>query len=141
MDNLNISFFNKKYWIRRFNEQKNINGYFCSTHSDEVVSIHVHPMGTDQLLVLPEGERKVKHLEGHGNVKLNVSDIESQTKGDLLFYMNSWYECTSCQKHDQTFLSHYNYQFVQVPVDASGSTDVQNPPEIDPEKWFGGEFL
>ena len=31
---MNISLFNKLYWIRRFGEQKNIKGYLVSEHHD-----------------------------------------------------------------------------------------------------------
>ncbi len=133
---MNIGFFNKNYWLRRFGEQKIVKGYFGSDFSDVMVNIHVHPMGTDLLSALPEGERKVKHLEGHGNISLNVSDVKSQKKGDLLWYIDEWYECTVCQKYEQTFLSHYNYQFVQLPHDASGTADILPPPD---KSGNGGE--
>ena len=63
---MNITLFNKKYWVRRFKEPQNIRGYITADHEDFVASLHIHPMGSDAMLALPEGERKMKHLEGHG---------------------------------------------------------------------------
>ena len=60
---MNITIFNKLYWIRRFGEQKNVKGYLVSTHSDFGASLNVHPLSTDQMQALPEGQRKVKRLE------------------------------------------------------------------------------
>ena len=59
---MNISLFNKLYWIRRFGEQKNIKGYLVSEHHDFGASLNVHPLSTDQMQALPEGQRKVKRL-------------------------------------------------------------------------------
>ena len=47
---MNITLFNKKYWRRRFGEQKVLsNGYIANSFSDKVVSLDVAPMGSDQL--------------------------------------------------------------------------------------------
>lgn len=124
---MNIRLFNKYYWIRRFGEQRSVMGYVVSDFSDFAASLNIHPMSADKIQGLPEGERKIKHLEGHGEVKLNVGNEKTHTKGDLLFYHDDWYECTSCQLWDHTVLSHYNYQFILVPMDASGSVDLEPP--------------
>lgn len=125
---MNIRLFNKLYWLRRPDgPQRLVKGYLVSGCEDGVVSIHVHPLGTDAIQALPEGERKLKRLEGHGSYKLNVGDQGANKKGDLLYYHGDWYECLSCQLHDHTLLAHYNYQFVIVPKDASGTTDLKPP--------------
>ena len=51
---MNISLFNKLYWIRRFGEQKNIKGYLVSEHHDFGASLNVHPLSTDQMQALPK---------------------------------------------------------------------------------------
>lgn len=84
-------------------------------------------MGNNALQVLPEGERNVKHLEGHGSIVLVASDQDNSIKGDYLFYDGAWYECTSAVSYKDTILSHYNYQFVLIPKDASGSCDLSEP--------------
>lgn len=128
---MNISLFNKLYWIRRFSEQKNIKGYLVSDHQDFGASLNVSPLSTDQMQALPEGQRKVKRLEAHGTAVLVVADEKTNQKGDLLYYHGDWYECVSSQVWDHTILSHLNYQFVLVPNDASSSIDLE-PPEGEP---------
>lgn len=124
---MNIRLFNKMYWLRRAGKQRLVKGYLASGFEDIAVSLHVHPLSTNQIQALPEGERKLKRLEGHGEIELNVGDEAENRKGDLLYYHGDWYECVSCQMYDHTILSHYNYQFVLVPKDASGATDLKPP--------------
>ena len=71
---MNIRLFNKTYWIRRFGEQKVVKGYVTSGYSDFQASLHIHPLSTDQQQALPEGERTIKRLEGHGEIKLLVAN-------------------------------------------------------------------
>lgn len=99
---------------------------------DRVVSLNVHPLSTDQMKALPEGERKLKRLEAQGTDVLVTADEKTGTKGDLLLYLGDWYECVSAQPWDHTVLSHTNYQFVLVPKDGSRSIDTENPPDSDP---------
>ena len=127
---MNIRIFNKNYVVRRFGEQKNFNGYLTSEYEDFVASLNVHPLSADQMQALPEGQRKVKRLEAHGEVKLVVADEKLNRKGDMLYYHRDWYECVSSQIWEHTILSHLNYQFVLVPEDVSQSPDML-PPEIE----------
>ena len=129
---MNIRLFNRKYWIRSFEEAKEVKGYLYSPHSDRVESLHIHVLGRESIMALPEGERSIKRLEGHGEVKLQAANQDLGIKGDLLFYDGDWYECVSCDKYDHTLLSHYNYQFTIVPHDSSGATDLE-PPTEEPE--------
>ena len=42
---MNISLFNKLYWLRRADgQQRLVKGYLVSDKKDWVVSIHVHPL-------------------------------------------------------------------------------------------------
>lgn len=134
---MNIRLFNKKYWVRRFEEQRIVRGYLTSGYHDFVASLNVHPLGTDSIQALPEGERKLKRLEAHGEVELRVADESTNTKGDLLYYRGAWYECVSSQPWDHTLLSHLNYQFVMVPRDGARSVDIDpmNDPTTDPSAW------
>ena len=126
---MNIEIFNKDYTVRRFGEPKEVRGYMTTTHEDMTVSMNVHPLGTDALQALPEGERKIKRLEGHSSQKLIIADANSGVKGDLLLYHGEWYECVSAVEWDHTLLSHLNYQFVIVPKDAAGTIDTGFPEE------------
>ncbi len=126
---MNISIFNKKYRLRRFDEQKEVKGYLTAGHTDTTVCIHLHPSGSDSVSANPEGERTVKRIEGHGNCKLIAADADSNLKGDLVWYHGSWYECISSQLFDHTMLSHYNYVFIKVPTDGSRKNDIADPPD------------
>lgn len=128
---MNITLFNRLYWIRRFGKQRNVKGYMVSAHKDFGASLHIHPTGSDQMQALPEGQRKMKRIEGHGMEPLLVADEKESRKGDMLWYRGDWYECVSSMLYDHTILNHYNYQFVLVPHDASGSIDLE-PPVGDP---------
>lgn len=130
---MNIRLFNKNYWIRRFDEQKEVRGYLTSGYHDFTASLHIHPLSTDQQQALPEGERKIKRLEGHGEIELIVANQDANRKGDLLYYHGDWYECVNSQLHDHTILSHYNYQFTPVPRDAARTPDIENPPGTSPD--------
>ena len=130
--------FNKRYWVRRFGEQKEVKGYLTSGREDFIASLNVHPLGTDQQQALPEGERGVKRLEAHGTAELIVANKIENTKGDLLYYHGDWYECVNAQLWDHTVLTHTNYQFVLVPKDGSRSIDTEDPPEEDPNEKAAG---
>lgn len=128
---MNIRVFNKNYWIRRAGKQREIKGYLVSGNVDFVASLNVHPMGTDAMQAIPEGQRHIKRLEAHGEVELVVADENENRKGDLLYYHGRWYECVNSQEWDHTFLSHFNYQFVLVPNDSGKAVDLE-PPAGDP---------
>lgn len=126
---MNIRIFNKTYTLRRFGTPKNIGGYTKSTYTDSTVSLHLHPLSTDQLQALPEGERTVKRIEGHGEIALITADQTTGQKGDLVYYYGEWYKCESCQCYDHTILNHYNYQFVRAAQDGAAVTDLAAPAE------------
>lgn len=123
---MNITVFNREYWIRRFEAMQETRGYMYAPHKDFVASLHVHP-GQDSVSAQPEGARKITRLEGHGNQALQTANQKTGVKGDLLYYQGDWYECVSCVMWDHTMLSHYNYQFSLVPSDASGNNDLDPP--------------
>lgn len=127
---MNITIFNKKYWVRRFGTPQIIDGYTYATHSDFVASLNVHP-GSDNIQTQEAGERDVMRLEAHGADVLRSANHDSGVKGDLLFYHGRWYECVSATEWDHTILSHWNYSFMAVPLDAAGTPDLA-PPDGDP---------
>lgn len=129
---MNIRIFNKPYWIRRFTPQVEYKGYLSASHTDKVASLNVHPAGNETISALPEGERKIRRLEAHGEVKLLAANQETGVRGDLLLYHGDWYECVSCVYWDHTLLTHYNYEFVIVPSAEAKSDDLKDPPTEDP---------
>ena len=46
---MNITLFNRLYWIRRFGKQRNVKGYLVSDYKDFGASLHIHVSGTDQM--------------------------------------------------------------------------------------------
>lgn len=124
---MNIRLFNKKYWVRRFGEQENVQGHLVSPFSDFVISAHLHPAGSDEMQANPEGQRKVKHIEGHSETQLVVADQSLNRRGDLVYYYGAWYECIRAQYFDHTLLSHFNYVFAQVPLEAAKSRELMAP--------------
>lgn len=129
---MNIRIFNKKYWLRHFQPQVEYKGYLSASYSDRVVSLNVHPVGAETIAALPEGERKTRRLEAHGEEPLTAGNQETGVRGDLLFYFGDWYECVSSVYWDHTILTHYNYEFVIVPKEEAKSGDLDNPPLSDP---------
>ncbi len=138
---MNITLFNRNYWARRFGEQREIRGYITTGRRDFIVSLNVHPSGTDRQQANDEGERRIKRLEAHGTDELVAADQDTETKGDLLYYHGYWYECVNAQLWDHTVLNHINYSFVIVPDDAHGTIDLDDPPRRDPNKMRRGEGL
>lgn len=121
---MNILIFNRSYTLRRFGQPVEKNGYLHSSHLDMKVSIHVHPAGGDSVQNDGAGGRVSRHLEGHGNIRLNVADQNIGTKADCLYYHGDWYECVSCQYWDHTILTHYNYSFTLIPQDSELAHDI-----------------
>ena len=132
---MNITLFNRPYWIRRFGKQTEYKGYLSAEYTDKVVSLHVHPQGTEQITALDEGERIVRRLTAHGTDILLTANQDTGQKGDLLYYKYHWYECKSAEEYDHTFLHHLNYQFVLVPLDGSEPYELYDPPRGDPKDF------
>ena len=133
---MNITIFNRPYWIRRFGPQTEYKGYLSAEYTDMVVSLHVHPPGTEQVTALDEGERIVRRLEAHGTDGLLTSDQDTGQKGDLLYFKGHWYECRSAEDYDHTLLHHLNYMFILVPLDGSEPYELYDPPVGDPRDFM-----
>lgn len=129
---MNIRLFNRKYPLRRFREPHEVRGYMVSGYDDTVVSIHVHPSGGDQVSDRDgAGESVARRLEGHGEVEIRISDRDTGTKADMLYFNGRWYECVSCELWFHTILTHYNYRFALVPDNAEGSKIDFDPPHLE----------
>ena len=122
---MNITLFNKKYWVRRFKEPQNIRGYITAAVSYTHLTLPTTSRGQRQMCIRDS-------LEGHGTDVLIPASEATGIKGDLLYYMGDWYECTAAQPWDHTVLSHLNYQFCLVPTDGARASDIEDPPQDDP---------
>jgi len=128
---MSIGIFRRPYTVRRFGTQQIINGYAVTGgQTDMTVMLNVQPLSKNDLLALPEGSRTVKRIKSYGAIALISADEQTQTKGDLLYYDNAWYECKSCVHWLHTLLTHYEAEFVvledqskQQPPNVGGDSD------------------
>ena len=96
------------------------------------MSIHVHPSGGDQVSDRDgAGEVLARRLEGHGEIEIKISNRETGTKADMLYFDGHWYECVSCEHWFHTILNHYNYRFALVQELSEGCVSDLEPPMIE----------
>lgn len=112
MGGLNI--FRRKYAIRRFGEQKIVNGFPVTPFTDSVAMLNVQPLEPDEMQALPEGERQFKRLKTYGDLQLTAADQQRGTPGDWLYYYGRWYKCVSAVPWDHTMLAHCQAEFAAV---------------------------
>lgn len=105
-------------YAKHFDEMLAKNGR--ASYTDQVVSLNVQPLSSDELQALPEGESRNKRMRAFGDTVLTPADRSAGTRGDWLFYQGNmdpvghWYECVSSQGWDHTMLSHCCSEFVLV---------------------------
>lgn len=109
-----LKLFKRKYIVRRFGEEKIIDGYSHSTYNDIEVSLNVQPLSKEDLKALPEGERTTKRIKAYGDFVFTAADQANEKKGDWLLYRNRWFECVSAVEWDHTMLSHCESEFVEI---------------------------
>lgn len=109
---MGIGIFRRAFVLRRFGEEQTVDGYGRAPYTDQVVSLNVQPLSSDELQALPEGESRNKRMRAFGDTVLTPADRSAGTRGDWLFYQGNmdpvghWYECVSSQGWDHTMLSH-----------------------------------
>ena len=114
-----LGIFRKRYVVRRFKTQKIVNGYAVAPYEDIAVSLNVQPLTPNELLALPEGERRFRRL-------LTASNPKEGIPGDWLYYRGEWYKCVSAAPWDHTILSHCESQFAAV-AEAEPSANLEPP--------------
>lgn len=121
--------FRRLYTIRRFGKTEIVDGYQCSGYEDTETFLNVQPLSKDELMALPEGERRTKRIKAYGDFTFTTADQSSGKRGDWLLYYGHWYECVSSIGWDHTILSHCKSEFVEV-----------SEAEIMPHEDNGGEL-
>ena len=117
---MGIGIFRRAFVLRRFGEEQTVDGYGRAPYTDQVVSLNVQPLSSDELQALPEGESRNKRMRAFGDTVLTPADRSAGTRGDWLFYQGNmdpvghWYECVSSQGWDHTMLSHCCSEFTLV---------------------------
>jgi len=109
-----IGMFRREFTIRRFGADTVVDGYSHTTYEDIITRLNVQPLSADELLALPEGERRTKRLKAYGDMILTTADQSTGRRGDWLLYAGHWYECKSSVYWDHTILSHCKSEFVEV---------------------------
>lgn len=106
-----LGIFKKSYILRKFTAAGE--GY---TWDDQTVQMNVQPLTGKDLLVLPEGERRIKRCKVicENQCDLRISDEEHGIWGDWIFYRGSWYRCEGADARDATPIGQTTAQFVLV---------------------------
>lgn len=109
-----IPFFKKPYKVKRFGKEIIVKG--CATAGyEDIDSVLLDVQEQDYSTVSEDhGKRAPKSLLVFGQFQF-VSAESPDTKGDLLFYKDHWYECKSCVEHSNTILKHYKSTFTLDP--------------------------
>lgn len=118
-----LPIFKKDYIVRRHGEQTVIDGH-PAKKADKIfrAMLNVQPASTDELAVLPEGERTVSRLKVFSTFPFVTASQETGIPGDWLNYHGYWYECKSANIWDHTLLSHYESEFVIIPNQKAGES-------------------
>lgn len=139
---MGFGIFKREFVVRRFGDEKIINGYGVASYSDTTARLNVQPLSKDEIQALPEGEQKTKRMKAFGDLVFTSADQSTGRRGDWLFYQGSidpeghWYECVSSIGWDHTMLSHCRSEFVL--VSEAESRRVPRPKSDDSEEE-GGE--
>lgn len=106
--------FRRKFTIRRFGEERMIDGYSHATYEDTTASLNVQPLSAAAVAALPEGERRIRRLKAYSDYTFTTADQSTNRRGDWLLYNGHWHECVSSVGWDHTILSHCKSEFVEV---------------------------
>lgn len=139
---MGFGIFKREFVVRRFGDERIINGYGVASYSDTTARLNVQPLSQDEIQALPEGEQKTKRMKAFGDLVFAAADQSTGRRGDWLFYQGSmdpdghWYECVSSVGWDHTLLHHCRSEFVL--VSEAESSRVPRPKSGDGEE-DGGE--
>lgn len=123
-----LGIFKKQYVLRKFASEGE--GYVWS---DQAALMNVQPLTGKDLLVLPEGERRIKRCKVicENRYDLRISDEEHGIWGDWIFYRGSWYKCEGADARDATPIGQTTAQFVLITGNYPGN--LMEPPRISQE--------
>lgn len=107
-----MDIFKKEYVLRQFEKQVVLKGYASAGYQDVILKLNVQPLGTKEILALPEGIRGMKRLTVIGSVEIHTADDRNGILSDRLFYKGNWYECESSEVWDHTPVGQTNATFV-----------------------------
>jgi hypothetical protein len=123
-----MPFFGDNYTLRRFGEDKVVNGYPVAAQEDMTVFLDVQTISDDEI-VEEGGSRDSMMLKTFGDFPIRCSKQEEGVRSDQLFYEGRWYECTASRLSKNTFIKHWTSIFALVPVSTEehpGESEVQD---------------
>lgn len=121
-----LSIFKKPYVLRKFTAEGE--GY---RWEDQIAQLDVQPLTGKDLLVLPEGERRIKRCKVicENEHDLRISDEDRGIWGDWIYYRGSWYKCEGADARDATPIGQTSAQFVI--VTGNYPANVMAPPTLE----------
>ena len=108
-----LNMWKKYYTLRRFGEQRFVDGYAVRDYSDSKVYLDIQPQKNDTV-VTPDGKRRTSGITAYGEFPITIEDVSAGTPGDWLYYEGWWYECKSSMMYEHSLVSHYTSTFVIV---------------------------
>ena len=122
-----MPFFGENYTLRRYGEDKIVNGYSTAGYEDITVFLDVQTMSDDEV-VEAGGSRDKMMLKTFGDFPIHCSKQEEGVRSDQLLYEGRWFECISSKLSKNTIIRHWTSTFELVPASTNS-----NPAESETE--------
>lgn len=110
-----MPFFGENYTLRRYGEDKIVNGYPTAGYEDITVFLDVQTMSDDEV-VEAGGSRDKMMLKTFGDFPVRCSKQEEGVRSDQLLYEGRWFECISSRHSKNTIIRHWTSTFELVPA-------------------------
>lgn len=110
-----MPFFGENYTLRRYGEDKVVNGYPTAGYEDVTVFLDVQIMSDDEVIEAG-GSRDKEMLKVFGDFPIRTSKQEKGVRSDQLLYEGRWFECISSRLSKNTIIRHWTSTFELVPA-------------------------
>lgn len=117
-----MPFFASNYTLRRYGEDKIVNGYPTAGYEDMTVSLDVQTLSDDEVIEAG-GSRDKMMLKSFGDFPIRTSKQEEGVRSDQLLYEGRWFECMSSRLSRNTILKHWTSTFELIPVSNNPDTE------------------
>lgn len=117
-----MPFFGDDYILRRYGEDKIVNGYSTAGYEDITVFLDVQTMSDDEV-VEAGGSRDKMMLKTFGDFPIRCSKQEEGVRSDQLLYEGRWFECISSKLSKNTIIRHWTSTFELVPASTNSKPD------------------
>lgn len=117
-----MPFFASNYTLRRYGEDKIVNGYPTAGYEDMTVSLDVQTLSDDEVIEAG-GSRDKMMLKSFGDFPIRTSKQEDGVRADQLLYEGRWFECMSSRLSRNTIIKHWTSTFELIPVSNNPDTE------------------